>query len=218
VVVIGGNDLRDARSANPGNTPADAAARTTAAANAVQGLFTSVGLLAQAGARHFLLATMPDLGSTPEAAALNMVGASTDVTLKFNTALQAGAALFDAQFMGVTGIDLDIRMADFYGLGQDIIADATTNGGARFGITNVTTPCITKGVFSGQYYAPDAVASNCDSSGNSDDLHPTAKLHSLFGALALSTAVPEAPSLPLVAVALAAAAAATRRRSARAAA
>ena len=213
VVVIGGNDLRDARSANPGNSAADAAARTAAAGAAVQGLFNSVGLLAQAGARHFLLATMPDLGSTPEAVALNQVSASTDVTLKFNLALSSGATLFDSQFLGLTGIDLDIRMMNFYGLGLDVISDATTNGGAKFGITNITTPCLTKGAISNQYYAPDAVATNCGSAASSDDLHPTAKLHSLFGALALRTAVPEAPSLLLVAMALAALVA-TRRRKA----
>jgi outer membrane lipase/esterase len=203
VVVIGGNDLRDARTANPGSSAADAAARTASVNNAVQGLFASVGLLAQAGARHFLLATMPDLGGTPEAVANNVVAASTDVTLKFNAALLAGAAQLDSQFFGLTGIDLDIRMADFYGLGQSIIADATLNGGAHYGITNVTMPCITRGAFSNQYYAPDAVANNCNSAASSDDLHPSARLHSLFGSTAIS-AVPEAPSLPLVAVALAA--------------
>ncbi len=216
VVVIGGNDLRDARTANPGSTPADDAARTAAAASAVQGLFTSVGLLAQAGARNFLLATMPDLGSTPEAVALNVVGASTDVTLKFNAALLAGAAQFDAQFLGLTGVDLNIRMADFYGLGQDIINDAVNNGGARFGITNISTPCITRGAFSNQFYAPDAVANNCGSAGSSDDLHPTARLHSLFGAVAVN-AVPETPTLPLVAVALAGLALVRRHNRGRAA-
>ncbi len=217
VVVIGGNDLRDARSANPGDNPTDAAARTASAGAAVQGLISSVGLLAQAGARHFLLANMPDLGLTPEAVALNRVGASTDVTLKFNAALQAGAAGLDSQFFGLTGIDLDIRTMDFYGLGLEVFDDAINRGGAQYGITNVTTPCLTPGAFSGQYFAPDAVATNCASSGSSDDLHPSAALHSLFGALALSTAVPEAPTVPLVAVALVALAV-TRRRSSRAAA
>ncbi len=217
VVVIGGNDLRDARTAHPGAGAIDASARTQAAGQAVQGLLNSVGLLAQAGARHFLLATMPDLGSTPEAAALNVVGASTDATVKFNTALRAGSTAFDSLYMGLFGVDLDIRMVDFYGLGQDIIVDATTNGGARFGITNITTPCLTKGAFSGQYYAPDAVATNCDSAASSDDLHPSAKLNSLFGAAALAVAVPETPTVPLVALALAVLVA-TRRRAATAAA
>lgn len=212
VVVAGGNDLRDARSANPGNTVADGAARAAAAGAAAQGLMNSVGLLAQAGARHFLLAGMPDLGGSPEAVNLGRVSASTDVTLKFNAALAATSAGFESMFFGLTGVDLDIRTMDLFGLGMDIMDDAVNHGGAAYGITNITTPCLTPGVFSGQYFAPDAVATNCGSSAYSDDLHPTAALHAQFGRLALST-VPEAPTVPLVALALAALVA-TRRRPA----
>ncbi len=213
VVVAGGNDLRDARSANPGASAADDTARTSAAGAAAQGVVNSVGLLAQAGARHFLIASMPDLGSTPEAAALGNVGASTDVTVKFNAALAAGSAAFDGFFQGLTGVDLDIRSMDLFGLGLDIFDDAVNNGGGVYGITNVSTPCLTPGAFSGQYYAPDAVATNCAGSASSDDLHPTAALHAQIGRLALATAVPEAPALTLVLLALAALAV-TRRRPA----
>lgn len=210
VVVAGGNDLRDARSANPGATAADAIARTAAAGAAAQGVVNSLGLLAQAGARHFLIASMPDLGSTPEAVTLGTVAASTDVTVKFNAALAVGSAGFDGFFQGLTGIDLDIRTMDLFGLAEDILDDAVNNGGGLYGITNVTTPCLTRGAFSNQYYAPDAVATNCASSSSSDDLHPTAAVHAQIGRLALS-AVPEAPALTLVLLALAALAATWRR-------
>ena len=202
VVVAGGNDLRDARSSNPGASSADAAARTAAAAAAAQGVVNSLGLLAQAGARHFLISSMPDLGTTPEAVNLGVVAASRDVTLKFNAALAAGATGFDFAFQGLTGVDLDIRYMDLFALGQDVINDALNNGGGLFGITNLTTPCLTPGPFSMQYYAPDAVATNCARSASSDDLHPSAALHAHIGRLALNT-VPEAPTLPLVALALA---------------
>ncbi len=210
VVVAGGNDLRDARTASPGASAADAAARTTAAGAAAQGVVNSLGLLAQAGARHFLISSMPDLGRTPEAVTLGSVAASTDVTVKFNAALAAGSAGFDGLFFGLTGVDLDIRYMDLYGLGLDVFNDAVNNAGGVYGITNVTTPCLTPGAFSGQYYAPDAVATNCARSSSSDDLHPTAAFHALIGRVALS-AVPEAPTVPLVALALAALVA-TRRR------
>ena len=210
VVVAGGNDLRDARSANPGANPVDDAARTAAAGAAAQGVVNSVGLLAQAGARHFLISSMPDLGGSPEAVNMNVVAASTDVTVKFNAALAATSAGFDNMFFGLTGVDLDIRYMDLFGLGMDIMDDAINNGGAAYGITNITTPCLTRGVFSNQYYAPDAVAANCGSSAYSDDLHPSAALHAQIGRLALAT-VPEAPTAPLVALALAALVAVRRR-------
>lgn len=214
VVVAGGNDLRDARSANPGSTPADAAARAAAATAAAQGVIDSLALLAQAGARHFLIASMPDLGSTPEAVNNNVVAASTDVTVKFNAALSLFADGFDAHFQSLTGIDLDIREVDLFGLGQAVIADARNNGGQQFGITNVDTPCInplTGPNNSKLYYVPGTTTTNCDSSASSDDLHPSAALHRLIGARALAVAVPEPAPLALVAAALLALALVRRR-------
>lgn len=208
VVVAGGNDLRDARTANAGTTMADEIARATAADNAAKGVIDALGLLAKAGARHFLISTMADLGRTPEAVDDELtvpgtVAASTDVTLEFNSALAARAGELDFLFLDGTGVDLDIRTLDLYGLANKVYDDAITNAGGLYGITNVTAPCLTKGVISAQYFAPDATASGCAVSANSDDLHPSAALHRLMGQAALA-AVPEAPTVPLVAVALAA--------------
>ena len=199
VVVAGGNDLRDGRSGN-------AADRSTAANKAAESVVNSLGLLAQAGARHFLIASMPDLGATPEAHDLNLVAESTDITVKFNTALGLFADGLDAAFLGATGIDLDIRELDLFGLGQRIIDDARNNGGKTYGITNVDTPCInplvnplTQQKF---YYVPGVTTTACDSAGSSDDLHPSAALHRLFGQQALAVAVPEPAPLALLAAAL----------------
>jgi outer membrane lipase/esterase len=213
VVAAGGNDLRDARSANPGATVVDGTSRTTAAGNAAQGVVNTLALLAQAGARHFLISTMADLGRTPEAVTLNQVAASTDVTLKFNSALLSRSAGFDSQFFALTGIDLDIRTVDLFKLANDVFDDAVNNAGGVYGITNVTTPCLAKGAVSGQYFAPDAVATNCGGSASSDDLHPSASIHALLGTAALR-AVPEVPTLPLVAVAMGALALMRRSRAA----
>lgn len=200
VVAAGGNDLRDARSANPGNTAADSAARGLAAQSTAQNIITTLALLAQAGARHFLLSDLPDLGKTPEAQALGSTLASTDVTLQFNADLMADAAGLDAFFFATTGIDLDIRLMDFYGLTESIYNDAVSNGGAQYGITNVSTPCITP-VAPGAYYYPGSTDNQCNISAYSDPLHPSAVSHSLLGQLALGT-VPEPDSLALVLLAL----------------
>ena len=202
VVVAGANDLRDARSANPGGTAADAVARAAAAATTAANVTKALALLAQAGARHFLISNLPDLGRTPEAVGLGVVAASTDVTLKFNADLAADAAFLDAQFQTAFGIDLDIRSLDFYGLTNDLYDDALNHGGARYGITNVTAPCIAPGPVSHQYFFPDATDINCSVSAFSDPLHPSAAAHQLIGRLALAATVPEPASLALVALAL----------------
>ena len=202
VVVAGANDLRDARSASPGSTAADAAARAVSAATTAANITNSLALLARAGARHFLISNLPDLGRTPEAVGLGIVAASTDVTLKFNTLLAADAAFLDAQFLTSFGIDLDIRSMDLYGLTAGLYDDAVNHGGARYGITNVTAPCIAPGPVSHQYFFPDATDINCSVSGFSDPLHPSAAAHQLIGRLALATAVPEPASLALTGLAL----------------
>jgi outer membrane lipase/esterase len=201
VVVAGGNDLRDARSANPGNTAGDVAARTAAAAATAQGVANAVGLLAQAGARHFLVSNLPDLGRSPEAIVNGVEAASSDVTARFNAALAMAMGGLDAAFFGATGIDLDIRSMDLAGLSDSVFQDATTNGGQFYGISNVSTPCINP-VAPGAYYFPGSDDSACGNAGFSDDLHPSAAFHRLIGQLALST-VPVPAPLALVLAGLA---------------
>lgn len=57
VLMAGANDLRDARSTGDATLVADAASNVV----------NAMALLAQAGARHFLISNLPDLGKTPEA-------------------------------------------------------------------------------------------------------------------------------------------------------
>jgi phospholipase/lecithinase/hemolysin len=196
VVMAGANDLRDARTAASGNTPADAAARAAAAATTAQNIVNALGLLAQAGAQHFLISNLPDLGKTPESNFLGNTLASTDVTLDFNASLAQGAAGLDAFFFANTGIDLDIRTLDFFGLNNAVFDDALNNGGARYGITNVSAPCINP-VAPGAYFSPGSSDINCSVSAFSDALHPSAASHALLGQLALST-VPEPGTVALV--------------------
>ncbi len=202
VLMAGANDLRDARSTGDATLVADAASNVV----------DTMALLAQAGARHFLISNLPDLGKTPEAVDAGVTKGSTAVTLSFNALLAAGASGLDAAFFGASGVDLDIRTIDLFGLGEAVYDDAVNHGGLTYGITNVTTPCLTPGLISGQYFAPDATASQCGTSAYSDDLHPTAALHRLLGQQALSTAVPEPAPLALLALALVALVA-TRRRT-----
>lgn len=208
VIMAGANDLRDYRSGVAG-TPAPGAV-----ADRVIG---AVSLLATAGARHFLISTLPDLGLTPEAVDLGLVAASTAATLGFNSALTTLASSFDADFQAAHGVDLDIRTLDFYGLFNRVVDDATNNGGALYGITNVTSACITPGGFSGEYFFADAVAVACNVAAFSDKLHPSAAAHALLGDIAIEAAlapVPEPSEVAMLIAGLLVVAGLSRRRRA----
>lgn len=178
VVVAGGNDMRDARSGNPANIDAAAAA-------AANNLKTAIDLLADKGAKNFLIANLPDLGATPEAAALGLTGVSTQATDAFNS-LMGGVVSYGQ------GLGLTMSFFDFAGLSTAVRTDALTNGGAVYGITNVFTPC---GGFTG------SIGISCGVSQFSDALHPSGVSHALMGAAAIA-AVPEPATYGLMALGL----------------
>lgn len=208
VIVAGANDLRDARSAFSSNSAGDAAARSNAATTTASNIVNAVSLLANAGAQHFMISSLPDLGKTPEATFLGVTAASTDITLKFNSALAANAAGLDSGFMTLTGRDLDIRSLDFYGLFESVAA----NPGA-YGITNITTPCIIPGAPT-FYFIPQSVGNDCAHSAFSDPLHPSSRSQQLLGNLAVAAAVPEPSSMAMLAMGLLMVGGVVRRRRA----
>ncbi|KQW46687.1 MULTISPECIES: SGNH/GDSL hydrolase family protein [unclassified Roseateles] len=190
VVVAGGNDMRDARSGNPANID-------TAAAAAANNLKTAIDQLAGKGAKHFLVANLPDLGATPEAMMLGLTAASTQATNAFN-----------AEMSGVVsygqGLGLTMSFFDFAALSATVRNDALNNGGGLYGITNVTTSC---GSFQ---FSP---GTSCAVSQFSDALHPSAVSHALMGAAAIA-AVPEPETYGLMALGLGVIGFMSRRRRA----
>lgn len=197
VLVGGGNDMRDARTAFPTMDDAGAAGRAAAAATAAGHLKTSLSLLAADGAQHVLLANLPDLGSTPEAVGLGLVAPSSDASFQFN-AQMAGVLAHGA------GLGLTMHFIDFAALSAAVRADALGNGGATYGITNVFTPC---GSFTGSVGIP------CNVSAFSDALHPSAVAHALLGNAAVAV-VPEAGTAAMMTGGLGLLAWLTRRRRA----
>lgn len=196
VVVGGGNDMRDARSAFTGNSAADQAGRQAAADAAVANLITGVGFLASRGAKHVLVSNLPDLGGTPEAALLGVQAASTDATNRFNSDLPGLLAAGMA-------FGLDMRFLDMAGLLATVVDDTLNNGSALYGITDLTHPC------AGFTFS---IGNACDVSLFSDVLHPSARAHELIGLAALA-AVPEPATGMLLALGLGVLALRGRRRA-----
>ncbi len=195
VVVGGGNDMRDARSAAGGTS----ATRAAAAGLAVNNLATTIGYLASMGAKNILISTLPDLGYTPEAALLGLQSASSDASYWFNSFIP-GLMTFGS------GLGLNMNLLDMAGLSSAI----QLNPG-NYGITNTSLPCA--GFTYSDLLVPFGVpVTSCDQSAFSDALHPSAYAHSLIADAALKVlGVPEPGSLALFGLAILALAIARRR-------
>lgn len=202
VLVAGGNNMRDARSAFPGMTAAGAAGRQAAANQAAVDLISGLGLLASMGAQHVLIANLPDLGFTPEAALLGVQAASSDASARFNALMPVVAGV------GMQTFGLDLSFLDLAGLSAAIIDDALNHGGATYGITNVTSPC------AGFLFSD---GSACSVSLFSDALHPSARAHAILGQAALAAVgvVPEPNAAVLMLIGLLGVTGLARRRRAR---
>lgn len=161
--------------------------------------------LRQAGARNFLVANLPNLGRTPRFnGSLATATAGLLATRAFNAALATGLDGFDS-LPGVRVYDLDV-----FGLFER----AATNP-AAFGLTNVTTACVS-GSSPGIYLNPAAAAINCTPAQALttlfwDEVHPTARGHELIAAAALAE-VPAPGAVGVLLVGLAGVAALRRRQ------
>jgi phospholipase/lecithinase/hemolysin len=122
--------------------------------------------LYMAGARRFLIASVPDISLTPsirtldELVPVNVAQFASSLVQSFNTSLDGIVAQLPA--------DTDVARLDIYGKLYDIVADAAT-----FGLTNVLSPCITPDV-------PPFVCRNPDEYLFWDGIHPTEAVHGIF--------------------------------------
>jgi len=162
VIEFGGNDVRDAfvEFANGRNGGPMLQAANVSIAVHIQALYA-------AGARHFLVWRVPDVGGTPAFHTIDHLrpGAAqlaTLLTQAFNGALDGVVAQLRAGLPGV-----DIARLDAYALLNDLIARPDA-----FGLANVTDACITPTVAPFTCQQPDEFLFW-------DGIHPTKAVHGI---------------------------------------
>jgi phospholipase/lecithinase/hemolysin len=176
VVEMGGNDLRDAMLAylGAGGGVNGEIAAGAVISGALQSIGGNIGALYGAGARKFLVWNAPNLGLTPAIRALDAISPGAaflahQLTLGFNAGLEGQVLASLSQLPGI-----ELFRFDAYGKLQAIVADP-----AAFGLTNVTSACIT----------PQIAPYHCKEFKEYlfwDGIHPTAAAHAIVAQHAAS--------------------------------
>lgn len=173
VIWAGPNDLLQGLQ-NPATFDAPAAI-----GRALGNVSTIILNLTNAGARHFLILNMPDLGKTPRMFGTPYQTTGTQLSMAFNQGL--ARTLTSLQ----SGLDVRIIPFDTFSLLNTVIAKPE-----EYGYTHVSSPCIQQ---------PACVADPATAAAYLfwDDLHPTTSGHQVLAramarklSLSLPTAVP----------------------------
>ncbi|MBI3563477.1 MAG: SGNH/GDSL hydrolase family protein [Gammaproteobacteria bacterium] len=163
IIVIGGNDIRDAIAALASDPSGASSAQLLNAA--LTSVSDNLLALAASGANNFLIGTAPDLGLVPAVAYLGPQA-------------QAAAHFFSVQYnLGLdhlltqlqTNLPIQITRLDIYTYITQII-----NSPAQFNLTYTQTPCLKFGVIA------HAVCQEPEQYFFWDGLHPTTHVHRLI--------------------------------------
>ena len=159
MIEMGGNDIRDALAAF-----AQGQNGAAIIPEAVLSIALNMQRLYDAGARHFLVWLVPDIGLTPAARVLGPVAAATASALS----VAINAAIHDAMQSLSKLPGMAIELFDAYALIHSVQADPS-----RFGLTDTTTACVT----------PDQepyFCQNPDAFLFWDGIHPTGAVHGII--------------------------------------
>ena len=153
-------------------------------ANGIANILTTIQILAAAGAQHFLVPNTPDLGEAPAFRETMQGDALSNLTALFNTNLKIQLDLLD-QLLSADIVQFDTAAA----------FDAVLKNPAAYGFTNTTESCVAN--LANGRCSPDT----WDTWLFWDEVHPTTATHRLLGTQ-FRAALPEPPSLWLLAAAL----------------
>lgn len=180
VIMIGGNDVRDARDART-----DPEARRIIR-RAVRRIGVALATLAGAGARRFLVVNVPDIGVIPETRLLaaatgdaTLPARATHLSRRFNRHLHRTVSLLAHNpALRITEFDL------FAFLGV-LLANA-----GQYGFTNTTDPCFSSETFT--FYPGCENGAKFGEYVFFDEIHPTTRVHAFIG-MAMGEALEEEP-------------------------
>ncbi|MBE9516129.1 MAG: SGNH/GDSL hydrolase family protein [Proteobacteria bacterium] len=135
IIMIGGNDVRDAMQV----FPADPSGMQSGVIlmSALDSVYQNISSLAHAGAKHFLIATAPDLALVP---AVRALGAEVQYLAnyfsnQFNNGLSYKLFMLKNQF------DIDVTVLDLFAILHQAVATPE-----EYGFDVVDTACINPGV------------------------------------------------------------------------
>ena len=181
---IGANDL----AAIPaGASPADVATDIGAI---VENIDAAINTLAGLGAKNFVVATVPDLGLTPDALTAGTSAAASALSAGFDGVLVNGSSPIPSLAAIAAGDAIDISVLNTYLLLDSIVANP-----ASYGFTDVTDPCLTGEV----NFAGGTPCATPNQYLFWDGDHPTAAGQALVADAALTLVTPEPSSDLLVA-------------------
>jgi outer membrane lipase/esterase len=166
VILIGGNDVRDATvTSNP-----------LILNQAIVAISDNIIALYGAGAREFLVGNAPDIGLIPSILLADelfpgLAAGATALSIGFNIALNDLLNTLEDPIVGLPGIT--IKRLNLFEFITDIVADP-----ASFGLNNADTACVMPGV-------PPFACKKPDTFFFWDGVHPTKAGHKLFAEKAL---------------------------------
>jgi 3-phytase len=169
----------------------------------VSNLSTEITELAQAGAKNFMVPTLPLLGERPftqqnlvPTYGPGIVATLDSLTTQFNTQLVNAESGLESS-LGIKIYSLDVN-----GLFEQVLANP-----GNFGFTNVTGTAK-----SGAFGAPGTVVPNPDQYLFWDPIHPSEAFFRLVGNAAVAAVVPEPSGVVMMGIGLATIAACAWRR------
>ena len=155
VVWAGANDYLGGRQTNPAVT--------------VGNLSTAIQRLTAAGATQIVVPNLPNLGKLPASLGIPALAGLDPLSAAHNSVLSASLRSLASSNPNISIVPTDL----------EALFNRVTTNPARFGLTNVTQPCLNP--------ATGAVCATPDTYLFWDEIHPTAAGHRLIGAFAYDT-------------------------------
>jgi len=163
---FGSNDARDALALlEAATTAAEVTAAFGVITQAAGTISNNINVLHASGARSFIVANLPNLGTTPAAQAggPDAVAAATFVSAVFNAELEAVLGALDAL------PDIEIVRLDVWTLLNSVAVSPEA-----FGLTNAVSPCLSFGI-RGEHICPNPLSFLYW-----DSIHPTHAGHTIL--------------------------------------